>query len=114
MNFTFTVLLFATAAAVQPLISQPLTETERANLAYTQAHYTSTNIEFPCAIVCGCSHGGSAPVILTTSLSANQPIAAVGVAQNVTPYGFTLALRNADIVGGRAGIAWVSIGWPAN
>jgi hypothetical protein len=36
--------------------------------------------------------------------------AAVGIAQNVTPYGFTLLARNSDCMGGQAGFYWVAIG----
>jgi hypothetical protein len=56
----------------------------------------------------------TAPVVLTTSFSVTQRVAIVSLAQNVTPFGFTLALRNADIIAGRAGSAWVAIGWPAS
>lgn len=36
--------------------------------------------------------------------------APVGIAQNVTTHGFTLAARNSDCVGGWAGFYWVAIG----
>lgn len=37
--------------------------------------------------------------------------AVVGIAQDVTPNGFTLSARNSDCASGQAGFYWVAIGW---
>jgi hypothetical protein len=54
------------------------------------------------------------PVILLSGLIVNHRLAVVGLAQDVTPYGFRLAMRNADIIGGPAGCSWAAIGWPTS
>ncbi len=60
---------------------------------------------------------GSLPVILITATdialisNAGENVPAVGVAENVTPYGFTLAARNSDVTSpGSASFYFVAIG----
>jgi len=59
------------------------------------------------------------PVVLVTAndqlgggqlIPTKANIAAVGIAQNVTPYGFRLAGRSSDCAAGQAGFYWVAIG----
>lgn len=53
------------------------------------------------------------PVVLVTPNNRGvegHNSAVVGIAQNVTSYGFTLAARNSDCAGGQAGFYWVAIG----
>ncbi len=55
------------------------------------------------------------PVVLVTGnhpQSEGRNPAVVGIAQNVTPFGFRLAALNSDCIGGRTGSYWVVIGWP--
>ncbi len=55
------------------------------------------------------------PVVLLTDndpRSEGRNPAVVGIAQNVTPFGFRVAARNSDYIGGRTGFYWVAIGWP--
>lgn len=53
------------------------------------------------------------PVVLVTAndlrVKGGNP-AVVGIARNVTPYGFLLSARNSDCSGGQAGFYWVAIG----
>lgn len=55
----------------------------------------------------------SAPVVLVTAndlrAKGGNP-AVVGIARNVTPYGFLLSARNSDCAPGQAGFYWVAIG----
>jgi hypothetical protein len=55
------------------------------------------------------------PVVLLTATDrglprGNGPVAAVGIAQNVTTQGFTLAARNSDVRHGSAAFNWVAVG----
>ena len=70
-------------AAAQPLISQTLTETERANLAYTQAHYTKHEYRIP-------MRDGVrlfAAVYVPKDTSQPYPIMMLRTPYNVEPYG---------------------------
>jgi len=54
------------------------------------------------------------PVVLVTAndlgIREGHNAAVVGIAQNVTTHGFTLAGRNSDCASGQAGFYWVAIG----
>jgi hypothetical protein len=55
------------------------------------------------------------PIVLLTAndlglSQGSHNAAAVGVAADVTPYGFTLLARNSDCAAGEAGFYWVAIG----
>ena len=53
------------------------------------------------------------PIVLVTANDRNVKagnVAVVGIAQNVTAYGFTLSGRNSDCAAGQAGFYWVAIG----
>ncbi|MGD0125405.1 MAG: hypothetical protein ABSF46_08610 [Terriglobia bacterium] len=56
----------------------------------------------------------NAPVVLLTAHSAisSTRAAVVGIARDVTPYGFRLAMRNSDCGAGVAGFYWAAIGMP--
>lgn len=54
------------------------------------------------------------PVVLVTANDLKvqgHNAAVVGIAQDVTPNGFTLSARNSDCASGQAGFYWVAIGW---
>ncbi len=53
------------------------------------------------------------PVVLLTANDlgiADHNAALVGIAQDVTPWGFTLTARNSDCSAGQAGFFWVAVG----
>jgi len=47
----------------------------------------------------------------TPILRSNNVVAVAPMAEDVTPYGFTIAARNTDLVGGTVGFCWMAIGW---
>src|SRR5215472_15649932 len=76
-------LLPGAALLAQPLIPQPLSEAERANLAYTQAHYTKYEYRIP-------MRDGVrlfAAVYVPKDTSQAYPIIMQRTPYNVGPYG---------------------------
>jgi hypothetical protein len=48
--------------------------------------------------------------LITQPSPGDHNCAAVGIARDITPYGFTLTARNSDCSSGKAGFYWVAIG----
>jgi len=79
----FSLLFYGAALAAQPLIHKPLTEAERASLAYTLAHYTKYEYRIP-------MRDGVrlfAAVYIPKDASQPYPIIMQRTPYNVGPYG---------------------------
>jgi hypothetical protein len=62
------------------------------------------------------AHFVGPPVVIATADNydgnlRSYAVAAVGMADDVTPYGFTLAARNSDVSGGFVAFSWLAIGY---